>query len=125
LTEPDQLAGVLTHVVEDERPWGRFRQYTRNQTTTVKMICVRGGEALSLQRHQHRDELWIVLDDGLIVEVGDEVHEACTGDEFFVRRGVKHRVSATTRSGRFLEIAFGDFDEDDIERLDDRYGRNR
>jgi hypothetical protein len=49
-TEPDPLAGVLSDVVEDERPWGRFRQYTHKQPTTVKVICVRDGEALSLQR---------------------------------------------------------------------------
>jgi mannose-6-phosphate isomerase len=113
----------LTEVVVDERPWGRFRQYTHNRPTTVKLITVEAGQQLSLQRHAHRDELWVVLDAGLTVEVGGEVTEAVEGAEFFIPRGTVHRVGGGTSGGRFLEIAFGDFDEDDIERLEDRYGR--
>jgi mannose-6-phosphate isomerase len=110
-------------IVEDERPWGRFRRYTLDEPTTVKLITVEAGQELSLQRHQHRDELWVVLDAGLRVLVGERTHVAATGEEFFIPRGTVHRVTGGDRPARFLEVAFGSFDEDDIERLEDRYGR--
>ncbi|MEX2504633.1 MAG: phosphomannose isomerase type II C-terminal cupin domain [Egicoccus sp.] len=110
-------------VVVDDRPWGQFRRYTCGETSTVKLITVEAGQPLSLQRHAHRDELWIVLDEGLVVQVGDEIHTATSGDEFFIPRGVVHRVTGGERRGRFVEICFGDFDENDIERLEDQYGR--
>lgn len=110
-------------VVVDHRPWGQFRRYTCDEASTVKLITVDAGQPLSLQRHEHRDELWIVLDAGLVVQVGDDVHETVEGDEFFIPRGTVHRVTGGRTRGRFVEICFGDFDEDDIERLEDRYGR--
>ena len=111
-------------IVHDDRPWGWFRRYAHNEQCTVKIIEVDPGEALSLQRHQHRDELWVALDAGLRVELdGDEV-VAERGQEFYVPRGTTHRVTgADDGPTRFMEVAFGEFDEDDIERLDDRYGR--
>ena len=69
-------------IVVDHRPWGNFRQYSLNEPSTVKIITVHAGEAISLQRHEHRDELWIVLDDGLLVEIDGTATQASTGDEF-------------------------------------------
>ena len=54
-----------------EKPWGKFEQYTHNIPSTVKVITVRPGAALPLQYHNERDELWVVLDFGAQVEVGD------------------------------------------------------
>jgi mannose-6-phosphate isomerase len=107
----------------DHRPWGSFRRYSHNEPSTVKLITVEAGQTLSLQRHRHRDELWIVLDPGLTVEVDGERTVANAGDEFFIPRGVLHRVGAGGQRARFVEIAFGEFDEDDIERVEDAYGR--
>ena len=109
--------------VIDERPWGRFRQYTANEPTTVKLVTVEREQSLSLQRHQHRDELWVIIDDGLEIEIDGKRRVARAGDEVYIPRGVTHRVSGGATGGRFMEIAFGEFDEDDIERLDDAYGR--
>lgn len=111
------------HVVVDERPWGRFRQYTDNQATTVKLLTVEAGQSLSLQRHRLRDELWVTMDAGLRVEIDEERWIADEGEELFIPRGATHRVSGGATGGRLLEIAFGEFDEDDIERLEDTYGR--
>ncbi|GGI05384.1 phosphomannose isomerase type II C-terminal cupin domain [Egicoccus halophilus] len=116
-------AALQPQPLVDERPWGRFHRYTHNERSTVKIITVEAGASLSLQRHQSRDEWWVVLDDGLLIQVGEDTVEASAGEEFFVPRGVVHRVSGGRTGGRFLEIALGHFDEDDIERLDDCYGR--
>lgn len=111
-------------VVVDERPWGRFEQFTLNETTTVKIITVEPGHRLSLQRHEHRDELWTVLDVPLVVEIDGNSWHARPGEKVWIPRTISHRVSAAgDAAGRFLEVAFGEFDEDDIVRLSDDYNR--
>ncbi|MFN2613263.1 MAG: mannose-6-phosphate isomerase, partial [Actinomycetota bacterium] len=67
--------------------------------------------------------LWIVLDPGLRIQVDEGVVEPAVGAEIVIMRGQKHRLSSTGPRGRVLEVAFGYFDEDDIERFDDAYGR--
>lgn len=120
----DGTAGSPHEILHDDRPWGSFRRYADNEVCTVKIIEVRPGQALSLQRHRNRDELWVALDAGLVVTIDDQETVAERGQEFFVPRGAVHRVACGTHGpGRFMEVAFGEFDEDDIERLDDRYGR--
>ena len=123
-TDHGMVCDPRERVIEDQRPWGGFRQYTANVPTTVKLLTVHAGQSLSLQRHRHRDELWVVLDDGLVVEVDGDRVVAAAGDEFFIPRGVIHRVAGGHAGGRFMEIAFGEFEEADIERLEDRYGRS-
>lgn len=115
----------LADIIRDERPWGAFERYTLNQPSTVKIITVKPGEQLSLQRHTGRDELWVVLDPGVIVEVDGERATPAVGEKVLVRAGQTHRLAATNDGpARVLEVAFGRFDEDDIERLEDAYGRS-
>lgn len=110
--------------VEVEKPWGKFEQYAHNIRSTIKIITVTPGGALSLQYHHHRDELWVVLDTGARIELDDEVIFPDVGRQVFVSRRVVHRLSAVGNNPvRILEISFGEFDEDDIVRLDDVYGR--
>ena len=110
-------------IVVDHRPWGWFERFTLNAPTTVKIITVDAGHRLSLQRHEYRDELWTVLDTPLQVEIGGRDWVANPGEKIWIPRGTTHRIAAAESSGRFLEIAFGNFDESDIERLSDDYAR--
>jgi mannose-6-phosphate isomerase len=113
-----------SHIYEEKRPWGGFRRYTHNQLSTVKIITVRPGEILSLQYHHHRDELWVALDRGLRVTLGDRVWDPEPYEEIFIPQGSKHRIAGVgSDPSRWLEISFGEFDEEDIVRLDDHYGR--
>lgn len=106
------------------RPWGAFEQFSLNEPSTVKIITVEPGSRLSLQRHQHRNEFWQVLDGPMDIEVDDRRWTAQEGEHIWVPAESTHRM-ANTGDGRarILEVAFGRFDEDDIERLDDDYGR--
>ena len=107
-----------------ERPWGSFERLTHNETSTVKVIVVEPGNRLSLQRHQHRSELWQILDGPVDIEVDDRTWAAQVGEQVWVPQGATHRMgNSGTSSARVLEVAFGDFDEDDIERLADDYAR--
>ena len=109
-----------------DKPWGSFDQYAINTVCTVKILTCAPGQRLSLQRHRHRDELWVALDPGAEVELDGETHRPQQGQELWLPRGCVHRLGATAAAGqpvRVLEISFGRFDEDDIERLEDGYGR--
>lgn len=113
-----------SEVVEDARPWGRFEQFTHNEATTVKLITVLPGERLSLQVHTHRDELWVVTAGPVTAQVGAESREAVLGERIWIPRGTMHRLgNPGTEPAQILEVAFGEFDEADIERLEDDYAR--
>ena len=111
-------------ILMSQRPWGEFQQFVCNEQVTVKIITVRPGHRLSLQRHDHRGELWQVLDVPIDMTVGDRQWTAARGETVWVPRGAVHRMANPGRfPGRVLEIAFGSFDEDDIHRLEDDYSR--
>lgn len=110
-------------IYEEKRPWGDFRRFTLNEPSTVKLLSVKTGQAFSLQYHDKRDEFWRVLSGSPDVIVGDRKETAHAGDEFFITRGVNHRILAGDEDALILEIAFGEFDENDIIRLEDDYHR--
>ncbi|MDD5318636.1 MAG: phosphomannose isomerase type II C-terminal cupin domain [Candidatus Pacebacteria bacterium] len=105
------------------KPWGNFTQYTLNTPSTVKIILVEKGQSTSLQFHKHRDEFWKVLKGEAILTIGNEIHQAKVGEEFFITAETIHRIEAGNTDVELLEISFGTFDEEDITRLKDNYGR--
>lgn len=113
----------LVRPYQEERPWGNFRQFTRNASSTVKIITVNTNESLSLQSHASRSEFWHVVSGSGIVEIDGEKFAAKKGDEFEIAIGSKHRLSAGSEGLEILEIAQGEFDEADIVRYEDKYGR--
>ena len=107
-----------------DKPWGCFDQYTLNEISTVKILTVKPGEILSLQSHEHREELWVALDNGLKVDVNDGSFTTETMKEYFIPKKAKHRLSnPSAEVGRVMEISFGKFDEEDITRYEDKYSR--
>lgn len=106
-----------------ERPWGSFREFSTGEPITVKILSVRHGEEFSLQHHAKRDEFWRILTGTPLVTVGEEVREAHAGDEFLIPVGTQHRISAPNDDVECLEISYGEFDEQDITRTQDKYGR--
>jgi mannose-1-phosphate guanylyltransferase/mannose-6-phosphate isomerase len=110
-------------IIKDTRPWGSFKQYACNEKCSVKIITVNPNQMLSSQVHKKRDELMVILDDGLRIELDDQVLSPKPGDEILINRNTKHRVSSK-KQARILEVSFGFFDENDIERFEDIYGRH-
>ena len=107
----------------EERPWGEFLELTRNSPTTVKILTVKPGQSISLQRHVKRDEFWHVLSGNGIAVIGTERKDAKPETEFFIPRGSAHRLEADRDTLKVLEISFGIFEDDDIVRMEDQYGR--
>ena len=117
-------AAFRGRIIEDVRPWGKFRRFPHEGASSIKIISVGPGGRLSLQYHNHRDEFWVVLDAGLEITVGERVWTAVPDEEIFIPRGTAHRArNAGDKPARFMEIWIGDSAESDIVRLSDDYSR--
>jgi len=119
----DELEGLRQARLHVDKPWGGFDQFTLNQTCTVKILTVEAGQMLSLQTHEQRDELWVVIEGDPVIQIGTTTTEAQPGEEFVILRRQRHRLIGGRRRSRLLEISVGFFDEEDVLRLEDRYHR--
>ncbi len=116
------IRATETFVVE--RPWGRFHQFTKNENSTVKIHNIKPQSMLSLQYHNHRSEFWYIISGHPVVTIGEQKISANPGDEYLVEEKEHHRIQAVDDEVVMLEICYGDFDEEDIVRLEDTYGRS-
>jgi mannose-6-phosphate isomerase-like protein (cupin superfamily) len=111
-------------IIEDHRPWGKFRRYPHRKAGSIKIITINPSGVLSLQYHARRDEFWVVLDAGLEMTVGERVFCPAAGDEIFIPRRTPHRArNIGGGPARVMEIWIGRSAESDIVRLKDDYGR--
>ena len=106
-----------------EKPWGSIKAYALNQPCTVKLITVEAGQETSLHYHKLRDDMWIILDGGLEVSIGEKVFLPTEGEEFMVPAMGMHKLRSLGKRGRVLEIDIGFTSEDDNYRMKDFYGR--
>ena len=109
------------------RPWGNYEQLDSGEMYQVKRIVVKPGGVLSLQKHQHRAEHWIVVSGKAEATIGDEVQTLKANESAFVPIGVVHRLANRSSEPLILiEVQTGEYlGEDDIIRLDDKYNRSR
>lgn len=106
-----------------ERPWGSFRQLTHNSLSTIKIHTIKPGGETSWQSHAKRSEFWYIISGSGIVRIGDQEYQAAPGSEYSAAIGEKHRWIAGPLGMVIAEIATGEFDEEDIIRYEDKYGR--
>ncbi len=111
--------------LEDHRPWGYYIVLADEPDHKVKRIVVNPGKRLSLQRHQKRAEHWYVIRGNAIVTLDQDKIHLEKGQAVDIPRGSVHRIeNKGTEDMAFIEIQTGEyFGEDDIERLEDDFGR--
>lgn len=109
-----------------ERPWGTYQVLFEAPGYKVKTITVKPGKRLSLQRHQKRAEHWFIVSGSALVTVGETVHELSGGSSVDIAVTQAHRIeNAGTDDVIFVEVQTGTyFGEDDIERIEDDFGRS-
>jgi mannose-6-phosphate isomerase len=109
----------------DQRPWGDYLVLEDSPSHKVKRITVTPGHRLSYQRHAHRAEHWFVVAGVGVVTLDGTDTEVPAGQAVDIPQGTAHRIrNDGTDPVVFVEVQTGDyFGEDDIERLEDDYGR--
>ncbi|NNF04215.1 MAG: phosphomannose isomerase type II C-terminal cupin domain [Rhodothermales bacterium] len=108
----------------DDRPWGRWEEYLNEPGYRVKRIIVHPGERLSLQRHRLRSEHWVVVAGTGVFTLDGTDREVVAEDIAFIPAGGIHRIRNSGDTDLIIiETQLGTCLEDDIERLEDDYGR--
>ena len=107
------------------RPWGSYTVLEEGEGFKVKRIEINPGSKISLQRHQHRSEHWVVVSGKAKVTNGDKELIVNTNESTYIRAGHKHRVENPGLLNLIMiEVQSGPYvGEDDIERFEDVYGR--
>ena len=108
-----------------ERPWGWYETVFEAPGHKVKRIGVKPGQRISLQRHRHRAEHWVVVRGTAMVQVGDAQYKTLPGEYRYIPLKERHRLTNIgTDELVLIEVQCGSYlGEDDIVRLADTYGR--
>ncbi len=136
-SETQNVKAVVEHLKSNERsiatshkltyrPWGKYDSVDSGSRFQVKRITVKPGEVLSLQKHFHRSEHWIVVSGIAEVTRDDEVFMVPENESAYIPRGAIHRLSNPGKIPlELIEVQSGSYlGEDDIVRIEDNYGRN-
>ena len=109
----------------NERQWGFYEVLSDSETHKVKRITVYPGKRLSLQRHKKRAEHWYIVHGDAIITLNNDDLTLKAGDSVNIKINDIHRIeNAGKKDVVFIEVQTGTyFGEDDIERLEDDYGR--
>ncbi len=107
------------------RPWGSYDSIDAGPRFQVKRLTVKPGAILSLQKHQHRAEHWVVVKGTARITRDEEVFLLSENESTFIPVGAVHRIeNPGTEPLQIIEVQSGGYlGEDDIIRLDDNYGR--
>ncbi|HXZ46821.1 MAG TPA: mannose-1-phosphate guanylyltransferase/mannose-6-phosphate isomerase [Pseudolabrys sp.] len=108
------------------RPWGYYESIDMGERFQVKRIVVMPGGILSLQKHQHRSEHWVVVKGTAEVTVGDQVRAVHENESVYIPIGSVHRMANKGKIPlELIEVQTGSYlGEDDIVRLEDVYKRS-
>ncbi len=122
--ESDKRTEANEHVTTF-RPWGSYSVLEEGHRYKIKRIMVKEGASLSLQRHQHRSEHWVVVKGTALVEIDGKETRLKENESCYVPKFTVHRLSNPGRIPlEIIEVQNGEYvGEDDIERLEDHYGR--
>jgi mannose-1-phosphate guanylyltransferase/mannose-6-phosphate isomerase len=122
-----KVAAQLTEEhIKVHRPWGSYQSVDNGDRHQVKRIIVKPGNRLSLQKHHHRAEHWIVVRGAARVTVNDDVKTVHENESVYIPMGAVHRLE---NPGKILleliEVQTGSYlGEDDIIRIEDDYRRS-
>jgi mannose-1-phosphate guanylyltransferase/mannose-6-phosphate isomerase len=125
-----KLREVAPQVTEDHlkvhRPWGSYQSLDIGERHQVKRIIVKSGGRLSLQKHHHRSEHWIVVRGAALVTVNDVEKIVHENESIYIPIGATHRMENPGKIPlELIEVQTGSYlGEDDIIRIEDDYSRS-
>ncbi len=107
------------------RPWGWYETVGTGSGHLIKRLWLDPGRRICLQRHRHRCEHWVVVEGSGQLECEGSALDAAVGTTLFIPLGAVHRATAAANGLLIVEVQRGeDLREEDIERLEDDYGRS-
>ncbi|MFN7899097.1 MAG: phosphomannose isomerase type II C-terminal cupin domain [Synechococcaceae cyanobacterium] len=109
------------------RPWGWFETLAEGSDYRVKRLYLHPGRRISLQRHGHRSEHWVVVNGSGLLTCDGDILAAIPGTALFIPVAAIHRAEAHADADglEIIEVQRGSvLREDDIERFEDDYGRH-
>ena len=113
-------------MIHEERPWGSFTVLHTDSSHQIKKLVVNPGMRLSLQSHKYRAEHWFIVSGSGLVQIENESIKVQQHNSVDIPIGAKHRITCTSYDPLvFVEVQTGiSFDENDITRHEDDFGRN-
>ena len=111
---------------KETRPWGTFENLLDTDYCKVKQIVIKPGQAPSYQYHFKRSEIWTIVQGKGELRLDDTLSPVDTGQTICIPLKSKHQITNTGDEDLiFIEVQMGEyFGEDDIVRLEDKYGRS-
>ncbi|MBP7074074.1 MAG: mannose-1-phosphate guanylyltransferase/mannose-6-phosphate isomerase [Rhabdochlamydiaceae bacterium] len=125
----EELKKIKTKEIQEhstmQRPWGQYSVLETGPRFKVKRIIVNPGQKLSLQKHYHRSEHWVVVTGTARVTVGDEEKLLHENESIYISKSTIHRLENPGKVPlEMIEVQVGEYTgEDDIVRFEDVYGR--
>jgi len=115
----------FSEITNISSPWGKNLSFLDDDGFKVKQLIVHPGNKLSLQKHKHRSEHWIVVRGQATIEVDEKKYVLNAGEYSYIPLGAIHRLSNESNEDLIIiEVQCGDIlEESDIIRFDDTYGR--
>lgn len=113
--------------VRSVRPWGKFYNWDTGKGWHLKTLYVKPGKRLSLQYHHHRSECWVLVEGDATAIAGTDPNDLREvpleiGKLHIIDLKMIHRLTSK-KGGTVVEVSLGKFDENDIVRIDDDFGR--
>jgi len=106
------------------KPWGKFYDFAESKGKWhLKLLFVKKGHLLSLQKHAERSEFWIVAEGKVRVQKGTKKKILTSQKTLFIKKRELHRIEGLT-DAVIIEVTFGKHEENDIKRIADDYGRS-
>ena len=113
-----------------DKPWGCYVDYFRSDNVVFKKLILLANQKLSYQYHENRSEFWYVASGTGLLTVNGKQKVVEAGDHVLIEKEQKHSIECIANlltgfnvSLVIYEMQFGECDEDDIVRLEDKYGR--
>ncbi|MDA9819172.1 mannose-1-phosphate guanylyltransferase/mannose-6-phosphate isomerase [Methylophilaceae bacterium] len=116
---------LLSEHTKVNRPWGWFETIEEGDSFKIKRIQINPGKSISLQRHEKRSEHWVVVQGKATVQQDNKEYELNHNESTYIQKKQVHRLSNNSNEIlQIIEVQSGEYlGEDDIERLEDQYGR--
>jgi mannose-6-phosphate isomerase-like protein (cupin superfamily) len=120
-----QFPKITDQHTTTQRPWGQFTNIYVSKTFQVKELLVNPGAILSLQKHRHRSENWVVVEGKANVTLNKKSLVLNRSESIFIPQGAVHRIENKQKYIlKIIEVQTGSYlGEDDIIRIKDVYGR--